>query len=31
MEYLWEYMCFVDKDEDIIYWYYVIDVQGEKE
>ncbi|BAL28823.1 AGE family epimerase/isomerase [Synechocystis sp. PCC 6803] len=30
-EYLREHMRFVDKDEDIIYWYHAIDVQGEKE
>lgn len=30
-EYLREHMRFVDRDEDIIYWYHGIDVQGEKE
>ncbi|MBE9174524.1 AGE family epimerase/isomerase [Synechocystis salina LEGE 06155] len=30
-EYLREHMRFVDRDEDIIYWYHAIDVQGEKE
>lgn len=30
-EYLREHMRFVDQDEDIIYWYHGIDVQGEKE
>ncbi|MDS3861896.1 AGE family epimerase/isomerase [Thermosynechococcaceae cyanobacterium BACA0444] len=30
-EYLRDHMRFVDRDEDIIYWYHGIDVQGEKE
>ncbi|MDZ7958800.1 MAG: AGE family epimerase/isomerase [Aulosira sp. DedQUE10] len=30
-EYLREHMRFVDSDEDIVYWYHGIDVNGEKE
>lgn len=30
-EYLREHMRFVDNDDDIVYWYHAIDVQGEKE
>lgn len=30
-DYLREHMRFVDRDEDIVYWYHGIDVQGEKE
>ncbi|WP_019507602.1 AGE family epimerase/isomerase [Pleurocapsa sp. PCC 7319] len=30
-EYLREHMRFVDLDEDIVYWYHGIDVQGERE
>ena len=30
-DYLREHMRFVDKDEDIVYWYHAIDVEGEKE
>ncbi|MEO1619440.1 MAG: AGE family epimerase/isomerase [Cyanobacteria bacterium J06632_3] len=30
-EYLREHMRFVDQDEDIVYWYHGIDVQGDRE
>jgi mannose/cellobiose epimerase-like protein (N-acyl-D-glucosamine 2-epimerase family) len=30
-EYLREHMRFLDLDEDIVYWYHGIDVQGERE
>jgi mannose/cellobiose epimerase-like protein (N-acyl-D-glucosamine 2-epimerase family)/putative intracellular protease/amidase len=30
-EYLREHMRFVDRDEDIVYWYHGIDVRGDKE
>ncbi|BAW97667.1 unknown protein [[Synechococcus] sp. NIES-970] len=30
-EYLREHMRFVDLDEDIVYWYHGIDVQGDRE
>ncbi|MCL2932666.1 MAG: hypothetical protein MGG11_10520 [Trichodesmium sp. MAG_R03] len=30
-EYLRDHMRFVDLDEDVIYWYHGIDVQGERE
>ena len=30
-EYLREHMRFVDQDEDIVYWYHGIDVEGDRE
>ena len=30
-DYLREHMRFVDQDEDIVYWYHGIDVQGDRE
>jgi mannose/cellobiose epimerase-like protein (N-acyl-D-glucosamine 2-epimerase family) len=30
-EYLRDHMRFVDADEDIVYWYHAIDIQGSKE